>query len=1834
MSTETKELELCEKVEMRIALAKDDNLGGILETYLTPLLLKLKSEHFSVRNKVISICQHIKIRLAGNQQIILPVGSLLKQYKSNAGYPLLRQFNLMFIQQSVVKLSPKEQMDLVPEIIIGLAGDFGNTTCATMFNLFLRLLPQFKIPPRGSKEDSELRDQLGFNEHKDDTKFIGSWLGKLILLTLNRSTVNETACPSLTRAEYEFLTLNENQQTWDPNCDRGLNLTSTKIAALNFVSCGAFTDEERFLPALFATGDNDSRISSMGDDLLKRSTMSLEDPNLISYLVNLYFSLKPALQTRLLTLFSKSAVSTTYTSQIIKIVQQAIQPEDDSNLPAQGLETIKFRNALLNYMNWISRIATKEDSNCVAPHLVELLKNYIENQGWPVLHEKSTDSLSLRALAYETLGSLAKASSKTVLEESLSIVRWLFRSLTEERSSDEIFLSIEGALSSVLGIFVTSTDATLIYELRSVLLQYMTLEENDVIVRSACSTVVRWANQCLGYDDIVGRWIDIIAVGDNANQRKNVVEEGKKGLDPYLYQVLNSLPPSNVHLPNWEEMVKVFFTSKTMIENSSEANSLKTGMSIDSVSVFGNFPGSKIQSYATAVTYCQQMLLLNALQESNAQIFIDADWERKLDVIFHSDRDAQNLIRKFLRSIDQDTLYTYLTAAFEGMLFDYGKGLPGCSKCFVEILSVAPEELVGRFSERASQLTLVLESNNYDTRLHAARAYGILMPNPARANHIVENSIELLRLRISAWESVFGAEANKIHGYLLAIGFVLSNISYYRRSDILDSHLVKESISILLKILLGSGNNSTREAALNAVGQICAAGVLKASLLEELAPNTTQIIEVLSASAKKGDEKSISTLGRLSLVFDDDPIIAKETHSYLSSIMKNLYELFELKQVEIQFTIGEALTCLAACWESDFLILSKDIKTDYRGRLKRKETLGSLIYKLLKDCKNTKPSLRKASGIWLFSLIQYCGHLEEIQLRLRECQAAFMGLLSSRDELVQETASRGLSLVYEQGDTKLRESLVKDLVTSFTGSGPQLKVDEETELFEPGALPIGEGTSITSYKDIVSLANEVGDQSLVYKLMSLASNATTWSTRAAFGRFGLSNILSESEIDPKLYPKLYRYRFDPNQNVRRSMNDIWKALVKDSTTTINLYFHDIITDLLKNILGKEWRTRQASCAALADLVQGREFEKYEKYIHEIWHVAFKVLDDIKGSVREAARSLSIVLTNILVRQVESGTCSKDTQLMLQEVLPFLISEKGMESSAQDVRAFATITVVRIIKHGGKTLNPFIPDLIEKLLGLLSTIEPEEINYIYQRATEHRDKIDQIRSSAVSQSPLMEALERCLDSLDETTMKKLAPRLESSIKNLIGMPSKIGCAGVLSSLATRHSFLFKSYADSFLKAMENAVLDRNNAVSVAFAKTSGYISRLVSAHALSDFASYTRVLYFDSESENRRQISGEIIYAIAKYASDRFNSLASNFLPFVFFASHDYDAEVKKIFEKAWEENVGGSRIIMLYSNEIIKLSMECIESSKWITRHTAALCIANTIECSGSSLNEPVAAVIWPALEKALALKVFDGKEKVLKAFIKFVESGYSFWKNDQRITSQMKKIILREAKRNNEAYRLHSFDALGMFGEVQSKIDVFDDVYQIIAPFCEKYLSEDAMDLCDDQTEKSNREKHESAVLAAGISSLFRAVNCKVSDSMTLNQLSILVKIVTDIVFSMKLNVATRIVIYERTKCMFDGFRKHASRSNVSQYDLTWNFFTSLELQKDFGHESMRLKRAEACDSIIQAFRADVFGQSTDGRARCADQMRQILVQSKETELSEDVRTVLNKSLLALEQE
>jgi len=60
------------------------------------------------------------------------------------------------------------------------------------------------------------------------------------------------------------------------------------------------------------------------------------------------------------------------------------------------------------------------------------------------------------------------------------------------------------------------------------------------------------------------------------------------------------------------------------------------------------------------------------------------------------------------------------------------------------------------------------------------------------------------------------------------------------------------------------------------------------------------------------------------------------------------------------------------------------------------------------------------------------------------------------------------------------------------------------------------------------------------------------------------------------------------------MIHIWKSLVDDSKKTIDDNLDIIIEDLLEQCGSRLWRSREASCLALTDIIQGRKFNEVIK----------------------------------------------------------------------------------------------------------------------------------------------------------------------------------------------------------------------------------------------------------------------------------------------------------------------------------------------------------------------------------------------------------------------------------------------------------------------------------------------------------------------------------------------------------------------------------------------------------------------------------------------------------------
>lgn len=351
------------------------------------------------------------------------------------------------------------------------------------------------------------------------------------------------------------------------------------------------------------------------------------------------------------------------------------------------------------------------------------------------------------------------------------------------------------------------------------------------------------------------------------------------------------------------------------------------------------------------------------------------------------------------------------------------------------------------------------------------------------------------------------------------------------------------------------------------------------------------------------------------------------------------------------------------------------------------------------------------------------------------------------------------------------------------------------------------------------------------------------------------------------------------------------------------------------------------------------------------------------------------------------------------------------------------TLLQIVKKANATtLNPHVPELVERLLGLLSSLEPEAVNYLHLNAKKYNlteQKIDDMRLQSVRSSPLTESIERCLDLADAPTMALLVPRIEAAMKSAVGLPSKVGCSRVLVTLATRHRFVFSPYADAFLKLIQKTIHDRNETVSSSYAAAAGYLARLASDKQLLSTIAFAQKLYFaeDDASEKSRLLAGDMIRAISLHATDRFTAFSSSLLPFIYLAKQDSDEAVCKLFTESWDDHVAGPRSVSLYLQEILTLCSQHLDSRQWAIKHTAAKTVANVVlaitSAVGSENVDTVAAKsVWPVLDKALSGKSWEGKEVVLDGFVRFVERSEGWWGEDQGIARELEKVAVRESKR------------------------------------------------------------------------------------------------------------------------------------------------------------------------------------------------------------------------------
>lgn len=1616
---------------------------------------------------------------------------------------MLRSFDLMYIKMGIKRVPVEKQSEFVPLIVSGIS-TLNDTHAATLFNVLLSILPNLKLPERGTEEADKLKSVFGFDKAPEDAAYLSKKFSLLFLLDLAPLQAPNARppfrSPGLTPEEFTFFT-QDSKDTFST-----ASFTDAKVSAVRFLLSGAFSDGDLYFPLLTASHDPNLSVNRPAETYFKQLKVDIEDSERVKLLYRLFLGsrvercapVKSALQVQVLQILSKSTFAVNH---------------DPKSVVFEALTSQYYRLVQTGF-TFLRAITSKTEQSLLETFASEVLhqtKDVITKAGWPKLISGDIHTLSFRPLAYQAIGSLIRRVPD--LLKDLKYFDFLLQSL--EQDVADMKPSIQEALAETLPAIDKLSPETK-EGLKSSLFKILSNPNAD---DSSKHIAVKVAVRSYHFSDATARLLCLL--GLRRENRPDIIEEAKRGLHPYWFKTVNAIA-----IEQGEEYKLEFPDFSVLINLVKHTGSELEQYHDSSVHTLHGFP---LSVYNSIIIFLERVFVMQAVHGRKTALVVDEDWDTRVETAIDLDDSIRTIVIKYISSVVADKkgvdLAYFLQLSFDGLELGH-TDVQGCATIWRRILSLSPSAIVSQQYGAVASLVELLAQSKVLIRETAAFGLGIIISQQTRnesdlasVQKVVQELFSFLSQEI---KDLNFRSVDRIHGTILSLGTIISRLYIVQKLGAVDTtgEIFETFSTFLPTILVDSKNLQVIDAALTALSQLAIFGALSVK------PSTyfDGIKEKLvNLATKKDSEKAVLALGYMSLS-DVSFLLPDEENKNREYYVEKIISFTQSKHTEYMFSSGEALSVIASGWNSKVLNRGLDIQDLPDPSLLPRIILTSetsyleqTLETVLANTKSTKPATRKFACIWLISLLQYCGHLQPVQDKLEQIHLIFMKYLPESDELVQESASRGLSMIYEMGDSKLKDNLVYNLVQSFTADSSKKvnagAVSEDTQLFEPGVLSTGDG-SVSTYKDILNLASELGDPSLIYRFMSLAANSALWSSRKG-AAFGLGSILSKANLDEmfennkrlsqSLVPKLYRYRFDPNASVQQAMRGIWDALIKDKAAAIKSNFEPILKELLSGMADKEWRVRQASATALLDLLQGKPIELYQEYLEQIWARSFRAVDDIKESVRNAGLTLTRGLATSLIRyiDVDNGASPQRAEQILSHLVPFLMGHQGLQSDAEDIQSFALDTLIKLSKKGGSALKPFIPNLVEELLLLMSTLEPQAINYIALNADKYgltNNAIDASRLASIRGSPLMEAIEQLIDqATDQETMAALVPRISNAVRKSVGLPSKVGASRVLVALCMRHMQQVAPFADTLLLSSQRQLNDRSDTISQSFAASCGYLCRLASDKAILKYIKDLQDQYFTAETERPRLITGHAVNGISKHAADRFQNLASALLPFVFIAKHDPEKSVEELFALVWSDNTGGSGAIRLYIKEILDLASSQLGSQQWIIRQVAAQSVANASNVISNDLilspsaNETGATTstgsvnidvgkLFNVLLEACTGRSWNGKELVLKALVLLASKAKgSYVSATPGFVEKLNKVVTTEAKRRNREYQVEALVSFGNFIHDFPKESLYDTLYEQADLYLDPEVDSDE-EMSDAEEEDTKNKNTKDNSLGAGV--------------------------------------------------------------------------------------------------------------------------------------------------------
>nr|XP_015201351.1 PREDICTED: proteasome-associated protein ECM29 homolog isoform X1 [Lepisosteus oculatus] len=1686
------ELNQLERVFLCLGHAEtDEQLQNVISKFLPPVLLKLSSTQEGVRKKVMELLVHLNKRIKSRPKIQLPVETLLVQYQDPAAASFVTNFTIIYIKMGYPRLDVEKQCELAPTLLTAMEGKPQPQQDGLM-HLLIPTLFHMKYPSEPSKTASPF---ILVEKPKTVHLLLDFMLD--VLLMPYGFVLNEPQSRPAPASPQGSVASGSSSGPGLPQPPPGMSLYAAKrvigetpwtpeqleqckLGIVRFIEAEQVPEVEAVVHLVIASSDTRHSVATAADLELKskQSIIDWNNPSIINKMYKVYLGDIPLKTKEGVALKPEMKREPVSTRVKLKILPHLLRSQLAAETFPANIQVVydglfgantnnKLRSLSLQFVHHICVVCP--DNN--KPLGLMLLNGLTK-----LINEYKEDP-KLLCVAYSAVGKLSSRMPQ-LFTKDIALAQQFFEAMCKEDA--EVRLAIQEALSMMVGAY-TSLKGALLNVMEALVAAYM--GKPEVQVRQVA---MKFASTVFAPDHVPSRYLLLLAAGDPREEVHGEAQRVLRALPAKATEKEGSRP-----MPSFPDMVSYIQEKASQRMKTPAKYIVGTTALPFNPSAFGEI-----------ILYLRMCLAYSAGVTPTSQSLADMqDSTPAIARYVQSLLSEEQLSSSSPKAADTNPVQVYIDL-LQQLLSAIG-GVP-VMYCLLEVVSVYPQKLAPKFIDRIDWIKSLMNTNKEDMRELAAQLYAVVVSTMSgnELKTAVQNLVKITK-------DAHNPETQ--HGAILALGYMVGR--YLRKKKSLDDF---QNLEPAMSASLGEDDELIRSAtktigsfldssspllsiaACTALGEIGRNGPL---LIPSEGSDFTKLhmVENLLARIPSGKESSkmkeraIQTLGYFPVGDGEFP--------HQKKLLQGLMDSVEAKQVELQFTVGEAITSAAVGTSS---VAARDVWTSSEeeytppANAKSNDVVPWVLNTILsKHIASSNPHVRQAACIWLLSLVKKLSHHKEIKSHLKEIQSAFISILSDPDELSQDVASKGLGLVYELGSEQDQQELVSTLVeTLMTGKRVKHAVSEDTEVFQGGALgKAPDGQSLSTYKELCSLASDLNQPDLVYKFMNLANHHAMWNSRkgAAFG-FNMIATKAGEQLAPylsQLVPRLYRYQFDPNLAIRQAMTSIWDALVTDKTT-VDKYLKEILQDVISNLTSNMWRVRESSCLALNDLIRGRQLDDIIDQIPEMWETLFRVRDDIKESVRKAADLALKTLSKVCVRMCESSSAA--AQRTVAVLLPCLL-DKGIMSNVSEVRALSIQTLVKISKSAGCRLKPHAPKLIPALLESLSVLEPQVLNYLSLRATEQeKTAMDTARLSAAKSSPMMETINMCLQHLDVSVLGELIPKLCDLLKSGVGLGTKGGCASVIVSLTIQCPQDLTPHAGKLMSALLNGLNDRSSVVQKSFAFALGHLVRTAKDSSVEKLLQKLNTWYLEKEEPIYKSSCALTLHAIGHYSPDVLKNHAVQALPLAFLGMHEVPDEEKgentdsNLWSEVWQDNVPGSfGGIRLYMTELIAITQRALQSQSWKMKAQGAAAMASIAKQQTGSLVAPYLGMVLGALLQGLAGRTWTGKEELLKAVGSVVSACSGELQKPtpgQPSIPEVIELVLKECRKENLRYKMV---ALKCTGDVlaATQEDRFQELANILIPLVKKNspssgLSQKDMEEEEDEADEKEKELQTEALLCA----------------------------------------------------------------------------------------------------------------------------------------------------------